>query len=93
MNIYAEPVTMGEWVLTFLILCIPCLNIITMFVWAFSSSTKKSKANFFKAYLVVCVISIVLSIVFSIIIMLVSGASMAAILEEAARQSTSYPTY
>ena len=31
---------------------IPCVNIIMMFVWAFSSTEKKSKSNFFKAYLI-----------------------------------------
>ena len=50
--------------MTTLILCIPCLNIIMMFVWAFSSGTKKSKSNYFKAMLVWALISIVLMIVF-----------------------------
>ena len=35
-----------------------------MFVWAFSSGTKKSKSNYFKAMLVWALISIVLMIVF-----------------------------
>ena len=46
-----EPVKMSEWLLTFLIGIIPCVNIVMCFVWAFSSTEKKSKSNFFKAYL------------------------------------------
>ena len=59
-----EPVSFADWMVTTLILCIPCLNIIMMFVWAFSSGTKKSKSNYFKAMLVWALISIVLMIVF-----------------------------
>lgn len=47
-----EPVKMSEWMITWLIMLIPCVNIIMMFVWAFSKTEKKSKSNFFKAYLV-----------------------------------------
>lgn len=47
-----EPVKISEWVLTFVLMMIPCVNIIMMFVWAFSSTEKKSKSNFFKAYLI-----------------------------------------
>lgn len=47
-----EPVKISEWVLSFVLMMIPCVNIIMMFVWAFSSTEKKSKSNFFKAYLI-----------------------------------------
>ena len=47
-----EPVSMGEWMITMLLMCIPCVNIILMFVWAFGSSAKRSKSNYFKAALV-----------------------------------------
>lgn len=47
-----EPVKMSEWLISFLILIVPCVNIIMMFVWAFSKTEKKSKSNFFKAYLI-----------------------------------------
>lgn len=58
-----EPVSFGEWMLTLLILCIPCVNIVMMFVWAFSSTAKKSKSNYFKAVLIWAVIWTVISIV------------------------------
>lgn len=47
-----EPVSMKEWALTFLILMIPFVNIVMLFVWAFSSTEKKSKSNFFKVQLI-----------------------------------------
>lgn len=58
-----EPVSFADWMLSMLIMCIPCVNIIMMFVWAFSSDTKKSKSNYFKAALVWMLIGIVLSVV------------------------------
>ena len=47
-----EPMTLGEWLITMLIMLIPCVNIIMAFVWAFSSKEKKSKSNYFKAWLI-----------------------------------------
>ena len=47
-----EPVTKGEWAICFLLMMIPCVGFIMMFVWAFSSSEKKSKSNFFKVQLI-----------------------------------------
>lgn len=70
-----EPVTFGDWMLSLLLMMIPCVNIVMMFVYAFGNS-KKSKSNFFKAYLVWMLISIVLSV----IILIVFGASMAAMM-------------
>ena len=58
------PMTVKDWLLTFLLLCIPFVNIVLVFVWAFSSSTNPSKASFFKAYLVMMLIGIALAILF-----------------------------
>lgn len=67
-----EPVSFGEWMVSLLLMMIPCVNIIMMFVFAFGNG-KKSKSNFFKAYLVWMLISIVLCfIIFGIM-----GASIA----------------
>lgn len=60
-----EPVKISEWVLCYVIMMIPCVNIIMMFVWAFSSSEKKSKSNFFKAQLILFGIMLVLMVLFS----------------------------
>ena len=50
---YEEAVSVKEWLLTYLILLIPCVGTIMLFVWAFSSSEKKSKSNYFKAILII----------------------------------------
>lgn len=55
-----EPVKVSEWVLALVLMMIPCVNIIMMFVWAFSSTEKKSKSNFFKAYLIFFAIAMAL---------------------------------
>lgn len=55
-----EPVSIGEWILTWIILAIPLVGLIMLFVWGFSSSTKPSKKNFCIASLIIAAIFIVL---------------------------------
>ena len=45
-------------------MCIPLVNLIMLFVWAFSGSTPVSKANWAKASLIWMVIVIVLWFIF-----------------------------
>lgn len=54
-----RPVSVGDWMLTYILLCIPLINIIMLFVWAFGSSPE-SKANWAKATLLWMVIGGVL---------------------------------
>lgn len=61
-----EPVTFADWMVSMLLMYIPCVNIIMIFVWAFGSNTKKSKSNYFKAMLVWTAIAFVLIIVLSV---------------------------
>ena len=61
------PISVGDWVLTILILAIPIVNIIMLFVWAFSSDYSKSKSNFAKANLIWLLISIALAVIFFVI--------------------------
>ena len=72
-----EPMSMGEWLISLLVMMIPCVNIVMMFVWAFSSTEKKSKSNFFKAYLIFFAIMIA----FMIIMMVIMGAAVATTLD------------
>jgi hypothetical protein len=58
------PVTVGDWILTMLIMVIPLVNLIMLLVWSFSGSTKISKANWAKASLVWMLIGIVVMIFF-----------------------------
>ncbi len=63
-----ETVTMGEWFVFFLIMCIPLANIIMLFVWAFGSGTKPSKANLCKLQLLLMAIGAGIAIIVLIIV-------------------------
>lgn len=64
----APIVSVKEWLITNLILMIPMINLVMIFVWAFSSNTNPNKANYFKAALIlfaiVMAIYLVLAVVF-----------------------------
>ncbi len=61
-----QDVSVGNWILTMIILAIPLVGFIMLFVWGFGDSTPKSKSNFCKATLLLSVIAIGLSIVIAI---------------------------
>lgn len=52
-------VSIVNWILTFILLGIPIVNIVMLFVWAFSSTTRVSKKNFAIAALIMMLIAIV----------------------------------
>lgn len=60
-----EPLTMGQYLLMYIILAIPLVNLVMLFIWAFGSSTNLNKKNFARASLIIMAAGIVLSIVFS----------------------------
>lgn len=60
-----KPMTIGDWIITSLILLIPMVNIVMPFVWAFGSDTQRSKKTFFQAMLIMMVVSVGLVFVFS----------------------------
>lgn len=54
-----EPIiTVKKWLVTFLILLVPLVNLIMLFVWAYGDHPK-TKANFAKAYLLMMLIGLV----------------------------------
>lgn len=59
-NTTYKPVSVGDWMLTALLMSIPVINIILLFVWAFGNNTAISKANWAKAMLIWMLISIAL---------------------------------
>lgn len=61
------PISVGNWMLTLFLTFIPLVNIIMLLVWAFSSSTPPSKANWAKAALLWMVIFFAISIVLTLI--------------------------
>ena len=59
-----NPISVGEWVITTIILAIPIVGFIMLFVWGFGSNTQPSKANWAKATLIMIGISIVIFLLF-----------------------------
>ena len=55
------PVGVGEWILTWILLAIPVVNLIAIIVWLAGKKTKKSKKNYVIATIIMTVISILLS--------------------------------
>ena len=82
----APVMTMGNWIVTYLLMCIPCLNIILMFIWAFSGGTNPNKKNFCRAMLIVFVVVFVVTFVGSLIF----GATFASLMEEMSRDAYYY---
>ena len=62
-----QPVSMGGWMLTMGMMCLPLVNLIMLFVWAFGSQTPISKANWAKAALFFMLIGAGLSVVLALI--------------------------
>lgn len=65
--------SLGDWLITVLLLLVPCVGIIVYFVWAFSKNGNVNRRNYCRAYLIFWAITRVLIIVFGII----AGAAMA----------------
>jgi hypothetical protein len=72
----APVMSIGNWIVTMIILIIPLVNIIMLIVWAASSSENPNRKNWAIAQLIFMGIGIVLYILlFSTIIGLVGGMS------------------
>lgn len=61
-NSITTPLSVGQYILTFILLAIPLLNIILLFVWSFGSDVNINKKNFCRATLIIGIIVTVLSI-------------------------------
>jgi heme/copper-type cytochrome/quinol oxidase subunit 2 len=57
-------VSILDWILTFLIMVLPIVNIVMLFVWAFGGNAPESKANWAKARLLMCLIGVILVVFF-----------------------------
>ncbi|MDD3626361.1 MAG: hypothetical protein PHV06_03500 [bacterium] len=76
-QVSAPPVSTGDWFLTMLLMCIPFINIILLFVWAFSGGTNPSKSNWAKATLIWMLIAFVLWAIIMGISLLIAAISQA----------------
>jgi hypothetical protein len=57
-----------DWVVTYLVMMIPCVGIVMMFVWAFGSSGNVNRKNYARAILILMGILIAVYIVIFVII-------------------------
>lgn len=62
-----KPLSVGGYILTFLVMAIPLVGIIMTFVWAFGSNANINRRNYCRALLIIALIMIVLTIVLSIV--------------------------
>ena len=53
-----KPVSVGNWILTFILLAIPLLNIVMLIAWAVGATTHPSKKTFAQAYFVLLIIAV-----------------------------------
>lgn len=57
-----DVMTTGEWVVTLLLLGIPCVNIIMLFVWAFGNGNENRK-NYCRATLIWMLVGIGIALI------------------------------
>lgn len=60
-----EAMSVGQWIVTMIILAIPILNIIMLLIWAFGASTNVNKKNYSRAVLIIGVVGLILGIILS----------------------------
>ena len=70
-SVDTNDVTFGEWLLTLFLAAIPLVGIILLFVWAFGTSAKPSKANWAKAGLAWAAIVFVAYVLIVVVVVIV----------------------
>ena len=70
------PMTLGDWMLTLLLLYLPIVNLVMLIIWSVDSKTSTAKKHFAWATLIFMAIGIVLSIIFSSIVMAIVASMM-----------------
>lgn len=55
-----DEMTLGQWILTLVLTCIPCVNIVMLLIWAFGSGQYISRKRWAQAQLIICAVVVVL---------------------------------
>ena len=64
----SQPMSVSDWIITFLIMIVPIVNIVMLFIWGFGSNTNLSKASWAKAVLLLfCIIMVIYILLFTYI--------------------------
>ena len=69
-----EPLTLGEWVLTLILLYIPVVGFIMTIIWACGVGNNISRRNFARANLIVRIVACILAIFFAVVCFLTAMA-------------------
>ena len=83
-NQSSPAISLGEWIITLIVLAIPLVNIIMLFVWGFSGSTNPTKRNYCRAVLIFLVVGIILAFLFG-------GLGMIAAMHSASAERRLFP--
>ncbi len=59
------PLSVGDWLITLIVLAVPILNIVLYLYWAFFSTGNKGRINFCRASLILTLVVFILVMVFS----------------------------
>ncbi len=79
---YDEHVSIGGWIGRWIVMCIPIVNIIMLFVWAFGGSRKYSLKTWARARLLLALIVIV-ALLITVIVLAVSGVNVQEVFKNA----------
>ncbi len=79
-----SPVSIKEWVITFVLLCIPIVNIVCVIMWSFSKIIPLSKRNFARAILIISIILMVIGSVLVILTGVLFDSALATLISETA---------
>lgn len=70
-----SPMSVGQYIVMYLLMCIPLANIILLFVWGFGSNVNTNKKNWARAMLIMAAIGIAVYIILLILIFVVFAAT------------------
>ena len=59
------PLSVGDWLITLIVLAVPILNVILYVYWAFFSKGNKGRINFCRASLILMLVGLLIVVVFS----------------------------
>ena len=79
---YDEHVSIGGWIGRWIVMCIPIVNIIMLFVWAFGGSRKYSLKTWARARLLLALI-VIIALLITVIVLAVSGVNVQEIFKNA----------
>ena len=65
--------SVGQWVVTYLVMMIPCIGLIMTIVWAASSTGNLNRRNYCRAYLILIAVILVLTVILFAVMFAVMG--------------------